>query len=56
MKEIKSYDKLVKIAGGLNISGLLLNSISNGIKTVFELGQKIGTSIRRIKNKTLCKI
>lgn len=55
METIKNYNMLINITGG-GISGTLLNAISGGIKTLYEIGQKFGTAIRRIKTKTLCKI
>ena len=56
MKDINEYNQLIQILGGLNISGTILNSFSKGIKTIYEIGQKVGTAIRRIKAKSLCKI
>lgn len=56
MQEVKDYNYLIQIFGGLNISGTILNSISKGIKTVYEIGQKVGTAIRRIRARSLCKI
>lgn len=55
MEEITNYNILVDITGG-SISGTLLNAISGGIKTLYEIGQKFGTAIRRIKTRSLCKI
>lgn len=56
MKQIQEYDKLISIVGGLNLSGTLLNAFSTGIKTLYEFGQNVGTAIRRIISKNLCKI
>ena len=56
MIQIKEHKKLISIVGGLNISGTLLNAFSTGIKTLYEFGQSVGTAIRRIRTKTLCKI
>ena len=55
MEEITNYNTLISITGG-GISGTLLNAISNGIKTIYEIGQRFGTAIRRIRARSLCKI
>ena len=55
MEEVTNYNTLINITGG-GISGTLLNAISNGVKTLYEIGQKFGTAIRRIRARSLCKI
>lgn len=56
MKIITEYDRLIAISGGLNLTGTILNAFSTGIKTLYEFGQKVGTAIRRIRSKAICKL
>lgn len=56
MKIITEYDRLISISGGLNLTGTILNAFSTGIKTLYEFGQKVGTAIRRIRSKAICKL
>lgn len=55
MKEVNK-EELLKIDGGLNISGTLINSFTNIIKVLLDVGRSIGTSIRRINDDELCPI
>lgn len=47
-------EELIKIYGGANITSSLLNSFSKIFELFFEVGQSLGTSIRKIKEKKLC--
>ena len=46
-------EELVKIAGG-GVSASLLNAISRTITTMLNLGQIIGSAIRRVISKKAC--
>ena len=45
--------ELINITGGA-ISSTLLNSLARLIGVFFEIGQVVGSSIRRIKNNNKC--
>ena len=48
--------ELQEINGGSTISGVFLNAITSGIKTILDVGRSLGTAIRRIKEGKLCSI
>ncbi len=50
-------DKLVSLKGGTtNISSGMINSFTNIIKVIFEVGKSLGSSIRRIAEGNLCSL
>ena len=50
-------EELLEVKGGaLSITATLLNSMSRFINTIFELGQTIGSALRRSKEKKFCSI
>lgn len=49
-----SKKELYQIQGGVKITATLLSALSKGINTVLNLGQILGSSIRRIIKKTYC--
>lgn len=51
--KLKNYEML-KIEGGLNISGTLLNSIAKLITTIFDIGKAIGSAISMTKSGKKC--
>lgn len=56
MKLITDYDSLIAITGGLSLTGSILNAFSTGIKTLYDFGKNVGTAIRRIRSKAICKL
>ncbi len=46
--------ELLQIRGGSSISGTVLNAIVKGVQFLYELGQALGTSIRRMSKKNYC--
>lgn len=56
MKSITEYDRLISITGGLSLTGSILNAFSTGIKTLYDFGKSVGTAIRRIRSKAICKL
>ncbi|MDD4547899.1 MAG: hypothetical protein PHI05_04080 [Bacilli bacterium] len=54
--QILNKEELLKIEGGISISGTFINSIARGINVLLELGRSLGTSIRRSISKTLCPL
>ena len=49
-----SNEELIKIRGGA-ISATLLNSVSRIVETLLNLGQLVGSSLRRVATKNYCK-
>ncbi len=50
-----SDEELLTVYGGA-FSAALLSGIVSAIKTIYEIGKSIGTSIRRVIEKKYCKI
>lgn len=46
--------EMLKIVGGINISGTLLNSIAKLLSTLFDVGRAIGSAIRMSKSGRRC--
>lgn len=46
--------ELSKITGGVNITAALLSAVAKGITTIMNLGQTLGSSIRRLLKKNYC--
>ena len=49
-----SKKELYQIIGGINITAALLSAIAKGITTIMNLGQTLGSSIRRLFKKNYC--
>ena len=45
---ILKNDEMTKVTGGSIISASLLNAINKTVQIIFELGQSLGSSIRRL--------
>ena len=54
MIELKK-DELEQIVGGINITAALFTALSKAAKTVYEIGQAVGSAVRRLYSKDLCK-
>ena len=50
-----SKEELFEVKGG-GITATLLNSISRLVETLLNLGQLVGSSIRRSISKKVCKL
>ena len=48
-------EELILIKGG-GITSTFLNSLSRLVETLYNLGQAVGSSIRRVVSKKVCKI
>lgn len=48
-------EELILVRGG-GITSTFLNSLSRFFENLFNLGQSVGSSIRRIVSKKVCKI
>lgn len=53
MIELKN-EQLNTIKGGA-ISGSLINAFVRGIEAILDLGRSLGSAIRRIQSKSICK-
>ncbi len=47
-------NELYLIKGGVKITAALLSALSNGVTTILNLGQILGTAIKRIFKKNYC--
>lgn len=47
---------LLKIVGGVSITGTFINSLVRSANTMLDLGRSIGTAIRRIMSNSLCPL
>ncbi len=54
MKELKK-NEMENINGG-NVSSAVINAVVNVVNIIFELGEKIGSSINRLLNDTYCPL
>ncbi len=48
-------EELIEVRGG-GITATFLNSMSRLIETFFNLGQSVGSSLRRVMSKKVCKM
>lgn len=48
-------EELIVIRGG-GIASTFLNSFSRLMENIFRLGQSVGSSIRRVVSKKVCKV
>jgi hypothetical protein len=49
-------EKLIMVVGGVSLTGTLINAMSRAINALLEVGRSLGTAIRRITNKNLCRL
>ncbi len=56
MTRYLKVEELKEIEGGSSITGSLINAFTDAIKTIMGVGRALGSSIRRIKEKHLCKV
>lgn len=57
MKELNNEELKTINGGGFDISGSILNAITNGMKTILEIGRSLGTAIRRSSTRGgICSI
>lgn len=53
---IMSKDELMKVYGGAELTTTLINSFAKIFDLFFGIGQSLGTSIRKIKEKSCVKL
>lgn len=49
-------DELYNMEGGTSVSGTLINAFTNVIEFLFNMGQHLGSAIRRISSDKMCQI
>jgi hypothetical protein len=49
-------EELLKVVGGISITGTLINSLCRGINSILEVGRSLGSALRRIKGGNMCPI
>lgn len=42
------------VVGGASISGSLVSAVRLAVDFIYDLGRKLGSAIRRYRNKTYC--
>ena len=50
-----NQEELINIQGG-GINATMINAIARGITSMYELGRSIGSAIRRIGKKSICRV
>lgn len=53
-QELKT-NEMEKISGG-NVSSAVINAVINAVNIIYELGEKIGSSINRLISGTYCPL
>ncbi len=48
-------EELLNIKGGSGISGTVLSGVIKAFTLALELGRSLGTALRRVKDKNVCK-
>ena len=48
------YQELSKICGGASITATFLSSFARMIESIYDVGNNLGSSIRRIVEKRMC--
>ncbi len=56
MNQILEEDQLIQIIGGISLSGAIVNAFLSVGKFIYEVGQKLGSSFRRIGSNQLCPL
>ncbi len=52
--ELIEEDKLTSISGGGSISGTIINAFNSILETIFNFGEQLGSSLRRIHSHQIC--
>ncbi len=47
-------EEAVRIYGGVNLSGTIVNAFLKGVDLILELGRSLGSAIRRIQDHNVC--
>ena len=47
-------EELIEVKGGVGLSAALINAISRGVNTLYNLGAAVGSAIRRAFKKKIC--
>ena len=54
MINIEEKEDLLKIEGGVNVSGAILNAFKGCANTIMDIGRSLGSAIRRLAFGSLC--
>ncbi len=52
--KILNNDQLKKVTGGISLSGPILQAFNETIKILFEIGQNLGQSLKRLFKISIC--
>ncbi len=55
MKKL-TIEETYQVIGGTDITSGMLNAISNAVSALFEFGQAVGSSLRRVISGVLCPL
>ena len=47
---------LCNVYGGVKISGTLINALTKAVTTILDVGRSLGSSIRRIVKRKICRV
>ncbi len=56
MKKLNNKNLETIVGGEATISGTIINAFTNIIKAITEIGEGIGSGIRRVKEHKLCPL
>ncbi len=49
-------EELLKIVGGINLTASFLSAIVRGVGLIYEIGQSVGTALRRMRSGKICPV
>lgn len=55
MKKLNE-NELYEVEGGVNFSGTLLNALTSAAKFIYNIGQSLGSSLKRIVGGNYCPL
>lgn len=54
MKKQLKKEEMTKIKGGADLSSVMLNALMRTVSVMFNIGQAVGSAIRRVTGKNYC--
>ena len=54
--QVLEEKELLQIIGGINITASFLSAIVRGVSTIYEIGQAVGSALRRVQVGKICPI
>ena len=55
MRQLET-NELIQIIGGTSITGSLINAVGTIIKTILDVGRRVGSFIRRWQDQSFCEV